>query len=70
MNDEERGRVLGRSYIIANANAGVAFSYADYASSNSYTYNGARLCFKTEELAEYAGTQFLKEWSDFMGFTK
>ena len=32
--------------------------------------NGGRLCFKSEALAEYAGTQFLKEWSDLMMFTK
>ena len=70
MDDEERGRVLGRSLYSAYAYAGVAYSGASYASSSSYSNNGARLCFKTEELAEYAGKQFLKEWSDFMGFTK
>ena len=70
MDDEERGRVLGRSYSNAVAYAGVAYSNTYYASSGSHTNYGTRLCFKTEELAEYAGTQFLKEWSDFMGFTK
>ena len=70
MDDEERGRVLGRSNYNASAYAGVAYSSTHYASSNSSTNYGARLCFKTEELAEYAGTQFLKEWSDFIGFTK
>ena len=70
MDDEERGRVLGRSSYSANAYAGVAVSGSSHASSGSFTHYGARLCFKTEELAEYAGTQFLKEWSDFMGFTK
>ena len=70
MDDADKGRVLGRSNNNANASAGVAYSNTNYASSNSYTNNGARLCFKTEELAEYAGKQFLKEWSDFIGFTK
>lgn len=70
MDDEERGRVLGRSGGSAGAYAGVAYSNTGHASSGSSTSNGARLCFKTEELAEYAGTQFLKEWSDFIGFTK
>ena len=70
MDDADKGRVLGRSHSNANANAGVAYSRTSYASSISSSYCGARLCFKTEELAKYAGTQFLKEWSDFMGFTK
>lgn len=70
MDDADKGRVLGRSSFNASAYAGVAYSYAGNASSISSTHYGARLCFKTEELAEYAGTQFLKEWSDFMGFTR
>ena len=70
MDEEQKSRVLGRSLNNANANAGVAFSYASIASSTSSTYIGARLCFKERALAEYAGRQFLKEWSDFMGFTK
>lgn len=62
--------MLGRSNNNANANAGVAYSNTYNASSFSSTDIGARLCFKERALAEYAGKQFLKEWSDFMGFTK
>ena len=40
-----RGRVLGRSDHYANAYAGVAYSYTNYASSLSSTYRGGRLCF-------------------------
>ena len=40
-----KGRVLGRSYSNASANAGVAYSNANNASSSSYTYYGGRLCF-------------------------
>ena len=40
-----RGRVLGRSNVNANANAGVACSVTNYASSNSSTNSGGRLCF-------------------------
>ena len=38
-------RVLGRSYNGAVAGAGVAFSFTNNASSYSYAYVGARLCF-------------------------
>lgn len=70
MDEEQKSRVLGRSNSGAYAYAGVAFSNTGQASSFSFTSNGARLCFKERALAEYAGRQFLKEWSDFMVFTK
>lgn len=55
-------RVVGRSNSGANAYGGVAYAGASNASSNSYTYNGSRLAFRTEELAEYAGKQFIEEY--------
>jgi hypothetical protein len=70
MDEEEKGRVLGRSLSSAVAVAGVASSRASNASPYSSASYGGRLCFKSEALAEYAGTQFLKEWSDLMMFTK
>lgn len=70
MDEDEKSRVLGRSSYNASANAGVACSSTGYASSFSSTYVGGRLCFKSEALAEYAGTQFLKEFADLMMFTK
>lgn len=69
MDEEEKGRVLGRSNNSAYAYSGVACSYAGSASSYSYTYYGGRLCFKTRDLAEYAGKQFLDIWAEFMMFT-
>lgn len=69
MDEEERSRVLGRSYYVALAHAGVAYSGTNYASSSSYTSSGGRLCFKNRELAEYAGQQFLAIYADFhIGF--
>ena len=69
MDEEERSRVLGRSYYGANANAGVACSFTNVASSFSYASGGGRLCFKNRELAEYAGQQFLAIYADFhIGF--
>lgn len=41
----DKGRVLGRSSYNASAYAGVAYSFASYASSLSDTLSGGRLCF-------------------------
>ena len=60
------GRVLGRSYYFGCAGGGLAYAFANYASSSSYTYVGLRLAFKTRELAEYCGKQFLDIWIDFL----
>lgn len=70
MDEEEKGRVVGRSGSSAYAGAGVAYSYTNYAASSSSTSSGGRLCFKTRELAEYAGRQFLAIYADFIMFTK
>lgn len=69
MKEENKRRVLGRSNGNANASAGVACSNTGVASSSSSASYGGRLCFKTEELAEYAGKQFLDIWAEFMMFT-
>lgn len=68
MDKEDRSRVLGRSSHSAAAHAGVAFSYTSYASSNSHTHSGGRLCFKTEELATECGKRFAKLWGQFFAF--
>lgn len=70
MDEEEKGRVVGRSSHYANAVAGVAYSSTGSAASYSGPHVGGRLCFKTRELAEYAGKQFLAIYADFMMFTK
>jgi hypothetical protein len=38
--------------------SGSGLSYYDYVNRNSYSAVGSRLCFKSRELAEYAGKQF------------
>ena len=55
-------RVVGRAYYYAYAYGGLAYADAYHASSNSYSLIGARLAFRTEELAEYAGKQFIEEY--------
>lgn len=69
MNDKDREkvcRVVGRSLNNSNADGGLVCAYASYASSSSVTYNGSRLAFKSEKLAEYAGQQFIEIYRDFM----
>ena len=66
LSDEDKGRCVGRSDDNANADGGLVYAYSDYGSANSYTNYGVRLAFKTRELAEYAGKQFLNIWADFI----
>lgn len=69
MDEEEREkvcRVVGRASSYANAYGGLVYSYASSVSTNSSTVSGSRLAFKTEELAEYAGKQFIEIYRDFM----
>lgn len=70
MNEEERSRVLGRSYHYASASAGVAYSSPGSASSYSSAYYGGRLCFKNEKLATQCGKRFAKLWGQFFTFLK
>lgn len=64
--EKKECRVVGRSYVIANANGGVVCAGANNASSYSSTNSGSRLAFKTRELAEYCGKQFIDIWEKFL----
>lgn len=69
MEDEDRAqvcRVVGRASSSAGAHGGLVYSYAGHVSTSSYAGHGSRLAFKTEELAEYAGKQFIEIYRDFM----
>ncbi len=46
--------------------SGSGLSFGGAADWASYTYVGSRLCFKSRELAEYAGKQFIEIYADFM----
>lgn len=65
-NEEILDRVPLRSYYNAYASGGLVFAYAFDAGSNSNSYYGVRLAFKTEELAEYCSKQFIEIWADFL----
>lgn len=45
--------------------AGFVFAGSNSAPSNANAYFGSRLCFKSEALATYCGTQFINLWADF-----
>lgn len=65
--DEKKDcRVVGRSSSSAVAFGGVVCAGAVYASSNSYSDSGSRLAFKSRELAEYCGKQFIDIWERFL----
>lgn len=66
MSEEEKSRVVYRSDYNANANGGVACANTHHDSSYTYTIIGSRLAFKTRELAEYAGRQFVEIWADYV----
>lgn len=62
---EDKSRVVGRGGYNASAYFGLVCAFAYSASSVSYTDNGSRLAFKSEELAAYAGRQFAEIYADF-----
>ena len=65
--DEKKDcRVVGRSSDNAHANGGVVYANANSASSYSYSHYGSRLAFRTRELAEYCGKQFIDIWERFL----
>lgn len=66
MSEEEKSRVVYRSVSNASAYGGVACADTVYDSSVTGTSIGSRLAFKTRELAEYAGRQFVEIWADYV----
>lgn len=55
-------------YFNMDTNAGVGFSYTHYGRWHTFTSVGSRLCFKSKELAEYAGKQFNSIYKDFLTY--
>lgn len=66
MSDEDKRRCVGRSNNNANSNGGLFFAGAGSASSYLHSYICSRLAFKSEELAVYAGKQFIDIWVDYI----
>lgn len=68
LDEEEKKacRAVGRSNSYSHAYGGLVYALAVNASSYSSSYHGSRLAFKTRELAEYCGKQFIDIWADFL----
>lgn len=66
MSKEEKSRVVYRSSDYAHAYGGVSYASAYNGSAYVSAYIGARLAFKTNELAKYAGKQFLKLYAYYL----
>lgn len=64
MSEEEKSRVVARSNYYASG--GVACAITNLDSSYTSPAVGSRLAFKTRELAEYAGRQFVEIWADYV----
>ena len=64
--EKKECRVVGRSSSYASASGGVAYAVAHNASSYSSSHYGSRLAFKTRELAEYCGKQFIEIWEKWL----
>lgn len=66
MGNEPKYRVVSRSPFYANANGGIAYAGTSIGVSNPIAYIGSRIFFKTRELSEYAGVQFIDIWADYV----
>ncbi len=65
MNEEKRNCVVGRASYYGNAYGGLVYAHSSQASSYSSSNVVSRLAFKTRELAEYAGKQFIELYANF-----
>ena len=64
--EKKEFRVVGRSSSNSSANGGLVDAIASNAFSNSDSDHGSRLAFKTRELGEYCGKQFIDIWEKFL----
>ena len=66
LSDEDKARVVRRSYSVSNTYGGFADVYAYHDSSSTDSSYGSRLAFKNSDLAKYAGKQFIEIYADFV----
>ena len=65
--DEKNARCVPlRSVNYALAYGSFVYAYTVYAGLTTFARYGVRLAFKTEELADYCGKQFIEIWADFL----
>ena len=63
---KNRCSIIRRSYGNPNAVDSFVCPFVYDASLSPYNHGGSRLCFKTRELAEYCGKQFIDIWADYL----
>ena len=63
---KNRCSIIRRSYGNPNAVDSFVCPFVYDASLSPYIHGGSRLCFKTRELAEYCGQQFIDIWADYI----
>ena len=67
MTDEDKARInLKDASNITNGFAGVGYAPTNYAWSYSSASIGSRLACKSEEVADYFGTQFIDIWMEYL----
>ena len=63
---KNRCSIIRRSYGNPNAVDSFVCPFVYDASLSPYAHPGSRLAFKTRELAEYCGNQFIDIWADYL----
>lgn len=66
MSEDKKAGVVYRYRSHASTDGGVVFADADSGSSYAHAGIGLRLAFRSSELAEYAGKQFIDIYADFV----
>lgn len=61
-----KGECHGPLQSVNNTYVAGEYVYDNCVGSYSNAYDGVRLAFKTKELAEYCGKQFIDIWTDFL----
>lgn len=62
----DKNKKIWYPYFKVSKDGGVSFTHASYAGSDAHTYYGSRLAFKSKELAEYAGKQFINIYKNYL----
>lgn len=64
--EKKESHVVSRSHFYAIASGIVSYAQSNSDSTGVDTFIGCRLAFKTKELAEYCGKQFIDIWADYL----
>lgn len=62
----DRSKMIFSSYLDETEGGRIAYVYTNYTTSSISMYPGLKICFKSEELASYAGKQFIDIYANFI----